>query len=123
MKYVKYHALGNDYIVMRPTDLNGNPDRRYVQLICHRNYGVGSDGILLGPFESSTCDFRLRIAGIKVTKVAPRDLSPPTAGLYGLTEIQQLSYLRIDDRHSSPLHRTGILAFPQNNDLEVSPDG
>ena len=61
MKYVKYHALGNEYIVMRPTDLNGNPDLRHVQLICHRNYGVGSDGILLGPFESSTCDFRLRI--------------------------------------------------------------
>jgi diaminopimelate epimerase len=61
MKYVKYHALGNDYIVMRPAELNGNPDLRHVQLICHRNYGVGSDGILLGPFESSTCDFRLRI--------------------------------------------------------------
>jgi diaminopimelate epimerase len=61
MKYVKYHALGNDYIVIRPTDLDGNPDMRYVQLICHRSYGVGSDGILLGPIESVTCDFRLRI--------------------------------------------------------------
>ena len=61
MKYVKYHALGNDYLVMRPTDFDRPPDARYVQLICHRNYGVGSDGILLGPLESGTCDFRLRI--------------------------------------------------------------
>ena len=61
MKYVKYHALGNDYVVIRPTDIDGTLDPRYVQLICHRNYGVGSDGILLGPLNSKTCDFRLRI--------------------------------------------------------------
>ena len=61
MKYVKYHALGNDYVVIHPTDLNGTLDPMHVQLICHRNYGVGSDGILLGPLDSNTCDFRLRI--------------------------------------------------------------
>lgn len=61
MKYVKYHAIGNDYVVIRPADLDKTQDTRYVQLICHRNYGVGSDGILLGPLDSNTCDFRLRI--------------------------------------------------------------
>ncbi len=61
MKYVKYHALGNDYVVIRPTDLDMTLDPKHVQLICHRNYGVGSDGILLGPLDSKTCDFRLRI--------------------------------------------------------------
>lgn len=61
MRYVKYHALGNDYVVIRPDDLDKPLDARYIQLICHRNYGVGSDGILLGPLDSYTCDFRLRI--------------------------------------------------------------
>ena len=61
MKYVKYHGLGNDYILIHPTDVDGNLDPRQVQLICDRNYGIGSDGILLGPFHSDTCDFRLRI--------------------------------------------------------------
>ena len=61
MKYVKYHALGNDYVVIRPTDPDKTLNPRYVQLICHRNYGVGSDGILLGPLDSNSCDFRLRI--------------------------------------------------------------
>ena len=61
MKYVKYHALGNDYVVIRPLDLDRTLDAGDVQLICHRNYGVGSDGILLGPLDSKTCDFRLRI--------------------------------------------------------------
>lgn len=57
MRFVKYHALGNDYLVMPPTKL----DKSQIGRICHRNYGVGSDGILLGPFDSETCDFRLRI--------------------------------------------------------------
>jgi diaminopimelate epimerase len=61
MKYVKYHALGNDYVVIRPADLDRTLDAGSVQLICHRNYGVGSDGILLGPLDSKACDFRLRI--------------------------------------------------------------
>jgi len=61
MKYVKYHGLGNDYIVIHPDDIDGDLDRKRIKLICDRNYGVGSDGILLGPLASGTCDFRLRI--------------------------------------------------------------
>lgn len=61
MKYAKYHGLGNDYIVIRPTDIEGDLYLGQVQLICDRNYGIGSDGILLGPLHSENCDFRLRI--------------------------------------------------------------
>lgn len=61
MKYVKYQGLGNDYLVIRPTDVIGDLETSQVQRICDRNYGVGSDGILLGPLHSDTCDFRLRI--------------------------------------------------------------
>ena len=62
MKYAKYHGLGNDYIVMTPEDLGGvdlTPER--IVTICHRNYGVGSDGILLGPLSHDGCDFGVRI--------------------------------------------------------------
>lgn len=61
MKFVKYHGLGNDYLVIRATDVVGDLETKQVQRICDRNYGVGSDGILLGPFPSNTGDFRLRI--------------------------------------------------------------
>jgi diaminopimelate epimerase len=61
MKYTKYHALGNDYIVIPVSELENDPDKRRIMLICHRNYGVGSDGILIGPLRSETCDFGLRI--------------------------------------------------------------
>ena len=61
MKYSKYHALGNDYIVIHPGELRSEPTPDVIRLICHRNYGIGSDGILLGPLDSESCDFRLRI--------------------------------------------------------------
>lgn len=61
MKFAKYQALGNDYIVIRPNDFNRRPLSDIVRLICHRNYGIGSDGILLGPLNSQSCDFGLRI--------------------------------------------------------------
>ncbi len=57
MKFVKYHALGNDYLVIPQAEL----DEAKIRRICDRNYGIGADGILLGPLESETCDFRLRI--------------------------------------------------------------
>ncbi len=61
MKFVKYHGLGNDYLVIRPDEIVGDLEKSQIQRICDRNYGVGSDGILLGPFHSNTCDFQLRI--------------------------------------------------------------
>lgn len=49
--YYKYHGLGNDYIVIDPNTLgfDFNPNIESIKLICHRNLGIGSDGILFGP--------------------------------------------------------------------------
>jgi len=46
----KYHCLGNDYLVFDPNEnpLNLNPKK--VTLLCNRNTGLGSDGVLEGPF-------------------------------------------------------------------------
>lgn len=59
-EFHKYHALGNDYVVIDPqkTGINLSPDA--VRLICHRNYGIGSDGILYGPaFENGRISLRI----------------------------------------------------------------
>ena len=61
MKYSKYHALGNDYIVLNPVDVGRDLDSDQIRLICHRNYGIGSDGLLFGPSHSERCNFKLRI--------------------------------------------------------------
>lgn len=63
MRFFKYHALGNDYLVMNPADYPGwtEPTPEQIRVICHRNYGAGSDGILWGPVPSAKAKFGLRI--------------------------------------------------------------
>jgi diaminopimelate epimerase len=64
MRFHKYHALGNDYIVLDPADFpawKGAPTTEQIRVICHRNFGVGSDGILWGPCPSTKANFGLRI--------------------------------------------------------------
>ena len=60
MKFHKYHGLGNDYIVIDPRETTIVLDESTIKLICHRNYGIGSDGILYGP-EIKDNTFKLRI--------------------------------------------------------------
>ena len=63
MHFHKYHALGNDYIVMDPADFPGwtAPTTEQIRAICHRNFGAGSDGILWGPLPTTRAQFGLRI--------------------------------------------------------------
>lgn len=49
----KYHGLGNDYLVIDPYKNNIELNEENIKLICNRNYGVGSDGILYGPIFDS----------------------------------------------------------------------
>ena len=45
-QFAKYHALGNDYLVVDGARFGPlSPER--VRAICHRHFGVGSDGILV----------------------------------------------------------------------------
>jgi diaminopimelate epimerase len=61
MKFYKYHALGNDYVVLDPQDQPLTLTADQIRTICNRHYGVGSDGILLGPLPSAKAPFLLRI--------------------------------------------------------------
>jgi diaminopimelate epimerase len=64
MRFHKYHALGNDYLVLNPADFpgwDGAPSVDQIRVVCHRNFGVGSDGILWGPLPSKHSEFGLRI--------------------------------------------------------------
>ena len=60
MNFAKYHALGNDYLVVTPEEIGGPLTVRQVQLLCDRHYGPGSDGLLLGPAPDTDADFSLR---------------------------------------------------------------
>ncbi|NMD81425.1 diaminopimelate epimerase [Klebsiella sp. DNRA6] len=59
MKFIKYHAIGNDYLVYDDVaPFNLNPSE--ISKICHRNTGIGSDGILVYRQEEYGV-FRLQI--------------------------------------------------------------
>lgn len=59
--FAKGHGLGNDYIVINGADLPAALTPRQVTRICDRNWGVGSDGILLLVPGWGGADFGLRI--------------------------------------------------------------
>ena len=61
MHFYKYQALGNDYIVIPPDRLGTELTAAQIIRICDRHYGVGADGILLGPLPSQAADFGLRL--------------------------------------------------------------
>ncbi|MCL4246000.1 MAG: diaminopimelate epimerase, partial [Candidatus Dadabacteria bacterium] len=55
-EFVKSHGLGNDYFVLDSSALSFTVTPGVTRLLCDRNYGVGSDGILLLT-QSSKADF------------------------------------------------------------------
>ncbi len=61
MRFHKYQALGNDYIVIPPESAPEGLSAAQIIRICDRHYGVGSDGLLLGPLPSNDADFALRL--------------------------------------------------------------
>ncbi len=58
--FKKYHGLGNDYLVIDPNIRDVAMTEANIRLICDRNFGVGSDGILYGPILDGDIP-RLRI--------------------------------------------------------------
>jgi diaminopimelate epimerase len=60
IRFVKAHGLGNDYLVLEEAALPFPLTPAAIRLLCHRHYGVGSDGILLAT-GSHAADFGLRI--------------------------------------------------------------
>ncbi|MFF7337752.1 diaminopimelate epimerase [Streptomyces sp. NPDC008163] len=47
--FTKYHALGNDYLVVDPLRVEFTATAQSVRLLCDRHRGVGADGVLIGP--------------------------------------------------------------------------
>jgi diaminopimelate epimerase len=58
--FAKGHGLGNDYLVLEEHHLPGPLTTEAITLLCDRNRGVGSDGILLR-VPAARADFGLRI--------------------------------------------------------------
>ena len=51
MEFYKYHRLGNDYLVYDIRKNREELDQEKIVRVCSRNFGIGSDGIVAGPYE------------------------------------------------------------------------
>lgn len=58
MKFTKYHGTGNDFILLREEDLEGREESETARVLCHRNYGIGADGLLIVK-ASSVADLKM----------------------------------------------------------------
>lgn len=60
MQFTKYHGLGNDFIFVE--DFGGNlvPNgESLAKLICHRQFGIGADGLVLVTGDASQYTMRI----------------------------------------------------------------
>lgn len=69
VEFRKYHALGNDYVVLAGASLGVPPDGAIVRRICDRHHGIGADGILLDVSSSG--------AGVEPGEAAPLRIFNP----------------------------------------------
>lgn len=61
MQFSKYHALGNDYLVIDAKNMSKALTPALIRWICDRHYGVGSDGLLVWEAPNMLGKFRVRI--------------------------------------------------------------
>jgi diaminopimelate epimerase len=62
MRFYKFQALGNDFLIMRENDLRAVTDDfgAFARVICDRRFGAGADGLEVLS-ESSEADFAIRL--------------------------------------------------------------
>ncbi|SES03620.1 diaminopimelate epimerase [Streptomyces sp. yr375] len=59
-EFVKYEVLGNSYVVVDVTVADLPADGSVARLVSDRNFGVGADGVIFGPYEQGG-DVALRV--------------------------------------------------------------
>ena len=60
MDFTKMQGLGNDYIYINCIDKNYEKIYSNISKLCNRNFGIGSDGVIL-IMKSKIADFKMRI--------------------------------------------------------------
>ena len=110
--FFKGHALGNDYIVMDPANLDFKLDPGTIRSICDRNRGVGGDGII-GISSAVEADFGISVYNADGSEAETSGNGLRIFGLYALYEAKTTK----NDFHVET--KAGISRVR----LEVDPDG
>lgn len=57
--FEKYQATGNDFVIIDNLDNSINLDQKQIEIICHRRFGIGADGLILIE-RSEISDFKMK---------------------------------------------------------------
>lgn len=86
MKFVKLHSLGNDFLIIDPTESPGLPEMASLaRYLCDRHTGVGADGLLLVSVEDRArgrASFRIFNADGSEPEISGNGLRCATAYLF-----------------------------------------
>lgn len=130
----KYHGLGNDYIVIDPVPAMPPLTPTRIRRICHRNYGIGGDGILLGPLETADADFGVRIFnpdgseaeksgnGLRIFSRYLWDLKRVSSGAFTIATIGGIVESRIDENTRMISVAMGTVSFNSRRIPVAGPD-
>jgi diaminopimelate epimerase len=66
MKFYKYTAIGNDFVLLDEFD-ESHMEPEFVKAVCDRKFGVGADGILYVS-KGGKCDYRMQIMNADGTR-------------------------------------------------------
>ena len=61
MKFLKYHGLGNDFVIIDGTDGKSEVDTEWCRWACDRNFGIGADGVLYVMPGKNGSDITMRV--------------------------------------------------------------
>ncbi len=61
MQFSKYHALGNDYVVVEAAQIGSLLSAKTMRQICAPHFGIGADGVLVREAPQAPDRFRVRI--------------------------------------------------------------
>jgi len=94
----KYHSLGNDYLVFDPNENQLSLNPKNVAILCNRNTGLGSDGVLEGPFmEEGQISLKIWNPDGSIAKASGNGVSIFAKYLKDKGYIQKRNYTLITD--------------------------
>ncbi|SUP52103.1 Diaminopimelate epimerase [Weeksella virosa] len=120
MKYTfyKYQGAGNDFVLLDDREETFLVDRQKIERICHRNFGVGADGLILLQ-NSNPYDFRMRYFNSdgKESSMCGNGGRCIAQFAFDLGLVQQeMTFEAIDGLHRAVVHPTYVAL--ENDDVD-----
>ena len=115
LSFSKYHGTGNDFIMINGFDqCFPELDSKTIQKLCHRNFGIGADGLIILK-KSSASDFEMvyfNSDGRQATMCGNGGRSTVAFALHSkiITDLQQINFMASDG-----IHEAEIVSHTQNS--------